>query len=77
METHREHPKIEDIDKETILIVSEYVDLYFDHTAKAHKFYMEHQEVIDGVFELYEGRGQKKYWEREQILKNWMELKNQ
>jgi len=66
-------PKIEDIDKETILIVSEYVDLYFEHPAKAHKFYMEHQEAIDAVFELYHG----KYWEREQILKNWMELKNQ
>lgn len=66
--------KLEDMDNETILVVSEYVDLYFEHPAKAYKFYEAHQEVIDAVFELYDG---KKYWEREQLLKNWMELKNQ
>jgi alpha-ketoglutarate-dependent taurine dioxygenase len=66
--------KIEEINKETILLVSEYVDLYFTHPVKAYQFYMEQKDVIDGVFALYNNQ---KYYKREQFLKNWMELKNQ
>lgn len=70
-----ERMKIETIDKETVLLVSHYVDLYFEHPAKAHQFYLEHQEVIDAVFEWHEKT--KKDWEREQAVQNWMEMKNQ
>ena len=64
----------ETMNKKTILLVSEYVDLYFTNPVKAYQFYMEHQDVIDVVFALYKIFG---HYQREQFLKNWMELKNQ
>lgn len=66
---------IEEPDKKAVEIVTKYVDLYFEHPAKAHQFYMEHQEVIEAVREWHERT--KKDWEREQAIQNWMEMKNQ
>ena len=51
------------MDKETALVLK-YLDLYFTHPAKAHQFYMEHQEVIDVVFDERRNNGLRRIIEK-------------
>lgn len=67
--------RLKGLSEKTILVVSEYAELYFSHPAKAHIFLMKHEKEIDDALKWYQST--KKDWEREQLVKNWMELINQ